>query len=214
MSEGVKDRINIEYGCPIFIEINEQRKKLASKIVGLEHKEYIIIRSPAGLGGVLGKLNPGKIFVVKYVYRGIAYGFKTHVLTSITSPASLLFIDYPKLVVEQGLRAENRYKCYLNCSVKTADFESRGAVVDISMGGCCFTIPAREAGDQPHLMTVGSDIEITLKKPGSKERIPVTGSIGNVIESNDTTRVGVSFKELSGKVKNELKQIMLPLFTI
>lgn len=214
MSESDKDHINIEYGCPIFIEINEQRKKLTSKIVGLEHKEYIIIRSPAGMGSVLGKLNPGKIFVVKYVHRGIAYGFKTHVLTSITSPTNLLFIDYPKVVVEQGLRAENRYKCYLNCRVKTAEFESLGAVVDISMGGCCFTVPARKSSDKPHLMTVGAEIEVKLRKPDSKEVISIVGSIGNIIESSDTTRVGVSFEGLSGKVKNELKQIMLPLFTI
>ena len=214
MSEGVKDRINVEYGCPIFIEINEQRKKLTSKIVGLEHREYIIIRSPAGIGSVLGKLNPGKIFVVKYVHRGIAYGFKTHVLTSISSPANLLFVDYPKLVVEQGLRAENRYKCYLNCRVKTAEFESLAAVVDISMGGCCFTIPARESKDEPHLMTVGTDIEIKLRKPDSKDMIPILGTVGNIIETSDTTRVGVSFADVSGMVKSELKKIMLPLFSI
>ena len=214
MSENDKDHINIEYGCPIFIEINEQRKKLTSKIVGLEHKEYLIIRAPAGIGSVLGKLNPGKIFVVKYVHRGIAYGFKTHVLTSITSPTSLLFIDYPKTIIEQGLRAENRYKCYLNCRVRTDKFESLGAVVDISMGGCCFTLPSKEENDKPHFMTVGDEIEVKLRKYDSKEVIPIVGSIVNVIESTETTRVGVSFADLSGTVKRELKQIMLPLFTI
>lgn len=214
MSESVKDHINIEYGCPVLLEISEQTKKLTSKVVGVEHKDFIIIRTPAGLGNALGKMNPGKIFVVKYVHKGIAYGFKTHVLTSITSPANLLFVDYPKLVVEQGLRAENRYKCYLNCSVKTLNFKSLGAVVDISVGGCCFTVPAREPADAPHLMEVGSEIEIKLKKPDSKEVIQLVATIGNIIENNDTTRVGVSFKEVSGKVKAELKQIMLPLFTI
>lgn len=214
MSDSVKDYINIEYGCPIFIEISEQRKKLSSKIVGLEHKEYIIIRAPSGGGNFLGKLSPGKIFIVKYVHKGIAYGFKTHVLAAITSPTNLLFIDYPKLVAEQGLRAESRYKCYLNCRVKTLDFSSLGAVVDISLGGCCFTIPVRKADEDPHLMEVGTEIEISLRKFDSKEMIPVVGTVSNIIDGNETLRVGVGFKDVSGKTKAELKQIMLPLFTI
>lgn len=214
MSDSVKDYINIEYGCPIFIEISEQRNKLVSKIVGLEHKEYIIIRAPTGAGKLVGQLNPGKIFVVKYVHKGIAYGFKTHVLTTIKSPANLLFIDYPKLVAEQGLRAESRYKCYLNCRVKTIDFASLGAVVDISLGGCCFTIPARKANEDPHLLENGTEIEISLKKLESKEMVPVVGTVSNVIDGNETVRVGVAFKDVTGRTKAELKQIILPLFTI
>ncbi len=213
MSASDKDRIRIELGCPIFIEINEQRKKLSSKIVGLEHKDYIIIRSPGGLEGVLGKLNPGKIFVVKYVHRGVAYGFKTHVLSAITSPAHLMFIDYPKSVVEQSLRAENRYKCFLACNVRAIGIDSPGTVVDISLGGCCFTLPASSQGYNQSL-AVGTEIELKLKKSESEAMIKIKGSVTNLVENDTVARVGVIFKDVEAKIKSELKEIIFPLYMI
>ena len=214
MKDSVKDHINVEFGCPIFIEISEQRKKLTSRIVGIEHKDYLLIRTPTGVGSLLGTLNQGKIFVVKYVHRGTAYGFKTHVKGTITSPANLLFIDYPKLVAEQSLRVESRYKCKLKCGIKSGLFEAVGVLVDLSMSGCCFTTSNKGSSGEPAPVEVGMELEIKLKKPESKEILSFLATVSNVIENTGTLRLGITFNEVGAELRHELKTIMLPLFTI
>ncbi|NQV70587.1 MAG: flagellar brake protein [Pseudohongiella sp.] len=216
MSEKDKDkeRINIEVGCPIYIEITEVGEKLKSRVVGFEHKDYIIIRAPAGPRSVIGKLNPGKILVVKYAYQGIAYGFHSHVLTTTNNPSDLLYIAYPQLIAEQSLRVETRYNCYLSCSLKTDDFESAGTIIDISMRGCCCSILMAEQRDVPHLMTLGTELEIKLDKPESDETISIKGSISTILENNMSAHLGIAFKQVDENIKDQLKQIIFPLFII
>ena len=204
-------RINIELGCPLFIEIGDQRNKLSSRVVGVEHRDYLIIRTPSGAGGV--PLKPGKIFIVKYVHQGIVYGFKTHVLAAITHPANLLFIGYPKKVDEQGLRSENRYKCSLKCVVKTTKYAGPGTLVDISMNGCCCSIKAREV-NFIETLAVGTQLQFELKRSGSGPQVKMRGAITNIVESDKSTRVGVLFKDVDDQTRQQLKVVMFPLSVI
>lgn len=211
MNTDARDRINIELGCPIFIEISNQKNKLSSRVIGVEHRDYLIVKTPTGAGA--GTLKAGKIFVIKYVHQGIVYGFKTHVLTAITRPANVLFIGYPSKVDEQGLRSESRYKCSLKCVVKTIKYAGPGTLVDISMKGCCCSIRAREV-DFIETLAVGAELKFELEGAGSDPQVKMRGTITNIIESEKSTRVGVLFKDVNDQAKRQLKVIMFPLSVI
>lgn len=211
MNAGAENRINIELGCPVFIEISDQKNKLSSRIIGVEHRDYLIIKTPTGTSA--GTLKPGKIFVIKYVHQGIVYGFKTHVLTAITHPANVLFIGYPSKVDEQGLRSENRYKCSLKCVVKTLKYAGPGTMVDISANGCCCSFRAREVNFIKSL-AVGTELKFELEGAGSDPQVKMGGTITNIIESEKATRVGISFKDIDKKTKQQLKVVMFPLSVI
>lgn len=214
MNDQDKDRINIEVGCPIYVEITGVGEKLKSKLAGLEHKEYLMIRAPAGPRSSIGKMTPGKILVVKYQYQGVVYGFHSHVINMIDNPADLLFIAYPQLVAEQSLRADKRYNSFLSCTIKGENFESPGTIVDISMGGCCCSIPAMEQIGNSHMLAIGSELEVTMKTPELEEPVTVKGVISNNLENNKAANVGITFKDVDEKLKNELKEIIFPLFII
>lgn len=214
MNDEDKDRINIEVGCPMYLEITEVGEKLKSKLAGLEHKDYLMIRAPAGPRSVIGKMSPGKILVVKYQYQGVIYGFHSHVLSMITNPAELLFIAYPKLVAEQSLRSDKRYNSFLTCTVKGENFETPGTILDLSMGGCCCSIPAVEKPGGPHIMGIGSELEIILKMPESEKIISIKGVVSNNLENSKAANVGVTFKDVDEKLKQDLKEIIFPLFII
>lgn len=209
-----KDRINIEVGCPIYVEIAGVGEKLKSKLAGLEHKEYLMIRAPAGPRSTMGKMSPGKILVVKYQYQGVVYGFQSHVISMINNPTDLLFIAYPQLVAEQSLRADTRYNSFLTCTVKSGNFETPGTILDISMGGCCCSIPAVEQQDKSQLLGTGTELEITLKTPEIEQAILIKGLVSNNFENNKSAHVGITFKDVDEKLKQDLKEIIFPLFII
>lgn len=209
-----KVNVNVDTGCPVYIEIDGINEKLKSKIVGLEHGEYLILRDPAGTAEMRGGLNPGTLLVVKYLHHSIAYGFQTHVLTTINNPSNLVFIAYPQVVAEQSLRSEKRYDCHFNCKVKIETSEKSGTVVDVNTGGCCCIIPIIKSDAEPHLMAVGTVIEIEIAKPESEEIISVQATINNISEDNSIARIGVAFKDVDEKNRKALKELLFPLFII
>lgn len=208
-----KTRINIETGCPVYVEIKGEGEKLKSKVIGLEHENYLILKDPAGSKEARGELVTGTMVVVKYVYQGVAYGFQTTVLTKIYNPANLVFIGYPPLVAEQSLRAEKRYDCHLKCSLNAEGAEQEGRIVDISMGGCCCAISKAEDAE-PNVIIVGSTVEIKLELPESGEPLSITGIVNNVTEDKKASRLGIAFESPSKEVKAELKTLLFDLFTI
>lgn len=206
--------MNIEVGCPVYIEINGINEKLKSKIIGFEHGEFLILRSPAGSAELRGGLNPNTLLVVKYVHHSIAYGFQTHVLTTINNPTNLIFIAYPQVVAEQSLRNKKRYDCHFACHINAEGSEKSGTVVDINTGGCCCTIPITESDNQPHLMAIGTAVELKIRKPDSEETITIRGSVSNITEDNSTARMGIAFQNMDDEIRNNLKELIFPLFVI
>lgn len=210
----MKKIINIEAGCPLFLEITGINDKLKSKVVGLEHLEYLIVRAPADTPVTRAALLPSKKVIVKYVYQGVAYGFRTHVLSALQQPANLVFLAYPQVVAEQSLREEKRYNCYFHCLIKTENIEKPGTVIDMSLGGCCCMIPMSKKNDTPHLMIVGSKITIVVDKPDSKEKTSLSGSISSFAENDNTARVGIKFEDVEGQIGEELKRLLSPLYVL
>lgn len=210
----VKDEIRIETGCPVFAEIVGANSKLKSKFVGYELNEYIILRAPAVSANIRLGMQAGQTIVVKYVTAGIIYAFQSRILSCITVPENLVFIEYPKLVQKQSLRNQQRYFCYYHTILKGETSELTGTVVDISMGGCCCLIPKLGKNKEVDYPEKGTLMEVHIQRPESDKKLVIQGTLSNISQAEMSDRAGFAFENLTDEVQAELQQLIVPLTPI
>ncbi len=90
-------RLNIELGCQVSIQVEGMKERLTSYLVGMLINSYLIIKTPSIVG--IGDLFPtGGSVVVRYIYLGEVFGFRSTVLGSTTLPFKIIFLSYPEAI--------------------------------------------------------------------------------------------------------------------
>jgi len=90
-------RLKIELGFQLSIQVEETKERLTSYLVGILTNTYLIIKTPSiiGIGDLLLK---DSSIVVRYLYLGEVFGFRSTVLGSTTLPFKVIFLSYPKII--------------------------------------------------------------------------------------------------------------------
>ena len=183
--------------------------RLSSKLVGIEEDKYIIIKTPSMLAG-LDVLNKGNGIIVKYLEKGTAFVFTSHILKFISSPEMLLFVEYPKKIEDHNIRDKQRLDCYLPAHIIPDDgpgkYDIEGAVTDISRGGCKFIASKESLRVNNVQLEINSEVLISFNLPGLEQPLTATILAKNKYfsKSEDSLNIGFRFTEMDEKVETKL----------
>lgn len=118
---------------------------LTARLIGWERNLFLIV----ALTHSAGKKEPLKVHdtcKIRFLKDGVAYGFETIILTVVSHPYPVIFLQYPKTVEEFTLRKFHRVKSDLHGRLldESGKHVSDATITNISVGGCGVRIPLGE----------------------------------------------------------------------
>ncbi len=101
-------------GTTLKIQIEGAQSRLTSELMGVEEGKHLFIKMPPlqSMGDVTRVLYNGKTVIIRYLHKGAVCSFKSRISHFITAPGKLIFMDYPKKIENQNLRAHKRIDCF------------------------------------------------------------------------------------------------------
>jgi hypothetical protein len=205
------NRICLDIGTKLRIEIQGVMMSLESILVGMEEGHYIIIRTPGPISAIKNKLFIGNDMIVKYHYKGSVFAFQTRLMEIYTKLVKLLFLEYPKLVESHEISAHKRIKCFIPANVTFGKNEKQGVIGDISDGGgsCIFKIVKNEKMPSIRLNNM---ISLSCQFPGLEDAVLLYGEVKNIKKSFDEMKIGFVFNDRNvDETKNIISQYVYSL---
>jgi hypothetical protein len=181
-----KEKLAIALGSELNMQVDGMEEKFKSILIGIEAPVYLMVRMQIPTR-FRTQIDKGTVFVVKYLYLGDVYGFKTKSLGSVEKPYKITFLSYPETVESLNIRRAQRVSCFIPATVEINKRHIRGLVMEISRSGTRFKI------------STDTDIinEVSINDP-LKISFPLLGYEGihtfkGIIKSVNTDSVGISF---------------------
>lgn len=203
---GVK--LEVSLGKEVVVRIPGLEHNYRGKIVGLDPYDYIIanVRLPRA---TRKELSFGGKIILKYIHKGTVYGFRSHVHNAISSPAPLLFFEYPKVIERINLRRASRHKCSIYGGVHTTDGDFDCLITNVSESGC--KISARASSRDPLSRTRVDDAMLVSMNLGNDGMVKLPIAVRNVSLKKGVLNLGTMFldiqKEETQLIQNYLDKI-------
>ncbi len=193
-------------GTTLKIQLEGSQSRLTSELIGVDEGKYLIINMPPiqSMGNAASSIYKGGDIVVRYVHKGTVFGFKSRIKHFITAPVKLIFIEYPKKIENQNLRAHKRIDCYLPANAKIADNTVEGTVTDLSKEGCLFTAKRMNIEKSADQLQIDNEIGISFQLPGVEEKLDIPGKQKNIKKDRDNVQIGILFSDMGIEVQEKL----------
>ena len=202
MTEPAQLQIGVEWGMQLQLRFSGFAESYKTTLAGMERGRYLICSAPS-LPGLWTVLNAPDQTTVRYLHDGVVYGFKCTLLTALAKPFQLLVLSYPDKIETVNLRQHQRVPCLIPAKAKTGQTHWDGALLDLSLSGCCFVwdMP-REAQDT---VSSGDEMEISYRMPGSPGEQVARINVTSVRKYGSRVTVGGSFVGLDGAASEEIR---------
>lgn len=194
-------QLNVKPGKEVVLRIPGRNQSYRGKVVGLDPYDYVIVkvRLPSA---IRHELKYGGKVVVKYVQQGSIYGFRALVHNAISSPAPLLFFEYPDMIEKLDLRRTERTRCNIDGMLHTTDDEVECMIVNVSESGC--KISARATSRDMLKNTQVDDALIVAMNLGNFGELKVAVAVKNITMEKGIISLGCMFLDIT---KDEMRTI-------
>jgi c-di-GMP-binding flagellar brake protein YcgR len=196
LSGGTK--LGVEIGAQVLISRSGQEdRRMACEFAGASTNEFLIIKAPL-IPGVKDMFREGDGVTVRYLAKGVLYGFRVHVLNAVFKPAPLIFIEYPYSVEKIELRRDTRVDCMLPCSIELESGDSVSAmIIDLSLSGCRLAcILDRSEGCEKLLQAAeGKSVTLSFTPPSGNSPVRIGGRLKSLSSSGNSAYTGIEFYE-------------------
>lgn len=210
----VGNRISLDIGSKIKMEIDQVDTPLVSSMVGMVPNEYLLVTTPTPFSVVQTALDSSKSIIIKYLHMGRLYMFTTKLQKAIDDPRHLLFLDYPSVIHYHELRRTKRTPVFIPCTLHlSTGLKLHGVLIDLSILGCLCLVKA--IGNAP-MPSIGIDNTVYLHclLPGLKEDQEIPGFVKNFRMSSTEAYIGIGFSGLQDYVKEIIKKYLSSLENI
>lgn len=202
---------HLSVGSEVLLEIEALKLRIKCALVGFETGQYIVIRlSPKDLIGNFRSehIKSGQL-LVRYLYQGAVYGFKTELLNAVAAPAKIFFLSYPSMIEEYIMRERVRYECVLPAGTMFGNEIIDMVIIDISNEGCQCVIKT-SAGNSSlyNHMQVNKVLDIRVQFPGKEGTYRLSGRIRNISKGADRITLGVMFEGLAPAAAERIKEFI------
>ncbi len=196
----------MQIGTTLKIQLEGSQCRLTSELIGVEEGKYLIIKMPPiqSMGNAASSIYKGSNIVIRYVHKGTVFGFKSRIISFITNPVKLMFLDYPKNIENQNLRSHKRIDCYLPANAKIAHNTVEGTVTDLSKEGCLFTAKRVNIEKSADQLQIDNEIGTSFSLPGVEEKLDIPGKQKNIKKDRDSVRIGILFSDMGIEVQEKL----------
>lgn len=148
-------------GLKVSIELAGLNDKAPTIVIGGIPGKYILMRDPVVHPNDKNLwseyLYSGNTATIRYIFEGVASGFKTEIIKLINSPDKILFLKYPKRIETYNLRRHQRISCYLDATFTISDQQVSAMIEDLSTSGCALTYLVEDDSPIPE---IGDDVEV------------------------------------------------------
>lgn len=200
-------RINIEIGASLLLNIEGMEEKLKSHLIGLIPSEFIIIKAPIGYSGINEKLFEGNKVTVRYIQHGHAYGFESYIISVVTKPKTMIILSYPTTIATASLRKTERYDCYIPCILEIEGQEHAGTIMDLSLKGCRCLLPELSSKSQRLIEKDALSATLKFESPCDNNNIELSALIVNKSDYKSASKIGIIFDSLDDDVEKSLTMI-------
>jgi hypothetical protein len=177
-----------------------------SRLIGIEPGNFLIIQTPP-IASIASKLYQKNHGIVRYLFSGRVYAFRTTLLSLVREPYRLAIIAYPTSIEHINLRKHERIASLIAAEVSVAGQPFDGIISDISNGGCSFEFSKAEGKVFP-LLKIRDAIAISMQLAEGKATV-----FDTEVRSVRTDREGMTaglqfvpsgFKETDDQSQKEL----------
>ncbi|MCX5819779.1 MAG: flagellar brake protein [Deltaproteobacteria bacterium] len=182
-----------------------------SHLVGMEPGNFLIILTPpiANLGSKLYQKNHA---IVRYLFSGRVYAFRSTLLSLIKEPYRLSILTYPTSIENVNLRKHERISSLIAAEMSAKGQLHEGIISDISNGGCSFEFNKSDQRAFPELKVLDEVVISMLLKETSTATV-FNATVRSVLTDNENMMAGIQFaqsdfKETDEKAAKELSDYL------
>ena len=183
----------LEIGVSLIIEFEGSNISFHSSLVGIEHGKYLLLKTPEPFDDFNRYREKFRQFIIKTLYKGTIYAFRSKLIAIISKPSKLMFIEYPQTIEHHELRAHKRFKCNIAAQAQVNKTEKKGVIENISKGGCRCTIEAPGSDDNLSDELMYTTVPLRCRLPGTKQEVQLKGQVRNARKTADEVIVGIEF---------------------
>ena len=189
-------------GTELTLTIDQLNTDLMCTLIGIEEGKHIIIKLLDEKQ--IKPFLPEQHAVAKYLSDGIVYSFKTQILSVISHPSVLIFIDYPDSIRQHNIRSHKRIDCLLPNKIIIEGNTIESTIVNISRGGCKLLIKNIEEGEDSPFKYIDKDIIVILSQAGNVDELRIPSKVVSAYRVNIENYFGIKFQIDDEDIRNEL----------
>lgn len=194
-----KEKLLLALGTELTMQIEGMEEKFRSILVGIESPVYLMVRMQIPTR-FRNQIDKGTIFLVRYLYLGNVYGFKTKTIGSVDKPYKITFLSYPETVESLNIRKAQRVSCFIPATMEINKRQIRGLVMEISRSGTRFRIFS--SPDLIREVTINDSIRISFPLLGFEGIQNFKGIIKSVNSDSEGLYFGIQFEDIKPGVEN------------
>ncbi len=184
------EKLAIALGNELNMQIEGMEEKFKSVLIGIEAPNYLIVRMQIP-SRFRNQIDEGTSFLVRYVYLGNLYGFKSKSMGSIESPYKLTFLSYPDTIESLDIRKAQRVSCFIPAVLKLDKTEYRGLIMEISKSGTRFSVNANK--DIVYSVKINDPVKVTFPLLGFEGSHDFKGEIKSINRDSAGLSFGIQF---------------------
>lgn len=183
----------LEIGIRLLIDFDNLDVSFRSTLVGIEHGKYLLIKAPSPFSQKDQDRFKVEDLIIKTLYKGTIYAFRSKLMAIIDKPSRLMFIEYPFKIEHHELRSHKRFKCSIVTQTQVMEKERGGVIENISEGGCLCVLETFPSDRDLAGNLVTDTIHFRCRFPGAQGEISFLGEIRNAKKKADEVAVGIKF---------------------
>jgi Tfp pilus assembly protein PilZ len=166
---------------------------ILTNLIGMEDGSYLIIKTPP-MPEIGSKLFQKNHIIIRYLYAGQVFGFRTTLLGLIKEPFRFSILSYPTNVEKVNIRKHERVCCMLPAELKIPQGLYAILIEDISLGGCFFEVNVSKDRVFPSIR-IGDEVLMILSLPEMPDSIILNIIVRTIKCDVRSMKIGVKFKE-------------------
>lgn len=191
-------RLTMPLGHEIILAVNyvgaESLQQIKGRFVGAEDYSFVVGLFPTLMLSITS-FCPKTPVNISFKYEGSMYRFFSEVICHNSTPAPLLFFNYPDRITITDMRQSERVSCSIPCSIFSQSGEANAVIADISEQGCRAIIPLVGNSNMRQLK-VGDDLVLNCSFAINQTLI-IPGVVKSIVPKGPFLAFGIQFSEVN-----------------
>jgi c-di-GMP-binding flagellar brake protein YcgR len=187
----------ISLGTDVSIEVEGVEERFKSRMIGVDRERFLILRTPVSIAAGLQQTNlgSGTGIIIRYLFHGTVWGFRSSVLETLGGDLGVLFVAFPKEVENYDLRSAQRVEARIPVRVIAEEETIEGMIVDLSATGARILVEAGQIKDAAP--SPSASVTLLARFDTSDEPTKLDCLVRSVQEDSSRTSLGVQYESPS-----------------
>lgn len=193
-------------GLTVAVQMGTKKTKHYCKCRGVSEGKFILLQQPPS-ATARSQLMTTNSIILRYMYNGTVWGFKTRIIKVVETPFHLVFLDFPNTIERHSLRACERADVVIQSEFSFSGLVFKAVIRDLSCGGCRLVISPKDSGNLP-LAEMGKSGFLTFLTDVSEKPITVVCKVVRTVTDKERTELGLAFDDSDLKTMHKIERFV------